>query len=109
MKRLRVFSVLNFEKLKEMNYDECDSTIIKHVKEVVTRRSVDGMIGPQIPYYDGDKYDITAAYDIIDSRYNKHGMLTALLTAQRTDEGMQVKLVSCKWKESKKPPPSFKF
>ena len=92
-KRLGIFGTLNYEKLKDMSMDERKSAVTNHVKDVLSRETMDGN-GPQLPADDYDPYDLSAEYTIIDCRYNKQGKILATLKAQRTIEGVSVELVS---------------
>ena len=92
-KRLGIFGTLNYEKLKDMTMDERKIAVTNHVKDVLSRKTMDGK-GPQIPDDDHDPYDVTAEYTIMDCRYNKQGKILATFKAQRTDEGLSIELVS---------------
>ena len=92
-KRLGIFGTLNYEKLKDMSMDERKSAVTNHVKDVLSRETMDGK-GPQLPADDYDPYDLSAEYTIMDCRYNKQGKIIATLKAQRTIEGVNVELVS---------------
>ena len=92
-KRLGIFGTLNYEKLKDMTIDERKSAVTNHAKDVLSRKTMDGK-GPQIPDDDHDPYDVTAEYTIMDCRYNKQGKILATFKAQRTDEGLNIELVS---------------
>ena len=92
-KRLGIFGTLNYEKLKDMTMDERKSAVTNRAKDILTRKTKDGK-GPQIPDDDHDPYDVTAEYTIMDCRYNKQGKILATFKAQRTDEGMNIELVS---------------
>ena len=92
-KRLGIFGTLNYEKLKDMTMDERKLEVTNHAKDVLTRKTTDGK-GPQIPDDDHDPYDVTAEYTIMDCRYNKQGKILATFKAQRTNEGMNIELVS---------------
>ena len=92
-KRLGIFGTLNYEKLKDMTMDERKIAVTNHVKDVLSRKTMDGK-GPQIPDDDQDPYDVTAEYTIMDCRYNKQGKILATFKAQRTIEGLTIELVS---------------
>jgi len=92
-KRLGIFGTLNYEKLKDMTMDERKSAVTNHAKDVLNRKTKDGK-GPQIPDDDHDPYDVTAEYTIMDCRYNKQGKIVATFKAQRSDEGLTIKLTS---------------
>ena len=92
-KRMSIFGTLNYEKLKDMTMDERKLEVTNHAKDVLTRKTTDGK-GPQIPDDDHDPYDVTAEYTIMDCRYNKQGKILATFKAQRTNEGMNIELVS---------------
>ena len=92
-KRLGIFGTLNYEKLKDMTMDERKIAVTNHVKDVLSRKTMDGK-GPQIPDDDHDPYDVNAEYTIMDCRYNKQGKILATFKAQRTDEGVSIELVS---------------
>ena len=85
-KRMSIFGTLNYEKLKDMTMDERKLEVTNHAKDVLTRKTTDGK-GPQIPDDDHDPYDVTAGY-------NKQGKILATFKAQRTNEGMNIELVS---------------
>ena len=92
-KRLGIFGIMNYEMLKDMTMDERKLAVTNHAKDVLTRKTMDGK-GPQIPDDDHDPYDVTAEYTIMDCRYNKQGKILATFKAQRTNEGMNIELVS---------------
>ena len=92
-KRLGIFGTLNYEKLKDMTMDERKSAVTNHAKDVLSRKTMDGK-GPQIPDDDHDPYDVTAEYTIMDCRYNKQGKILSTFKAQRTDEGVNIELIS---------------
>ena len=92
-KRLGIFSTLSYEKLKDMSIDERKSAVTNHVKDVLSRKTMDGK-GPQLPADDYDPYDLSAEYTIMDCRYDKQGKIIATLKAQRTIEGINVEMVS---------------
>lgn len=92
-KRLGIFGTINYDKLKDMTMDERKLAVTNHAKDVLSRKTMDGK-GPQIPDDDHDPYDVTAEYTIMDCRYNKQGKILATFKAQRTNEGMNIELVS---------------
>ena len=92
-KRLGIFGTLNYEKLKDMTMDERKIAVTNHVKDVLSRKTMDGK-GPQLPADDYDPYSVRAEYTIIDCRYNKQGKILATFKAQRTIEGLTIELVS---------------
>ena len=92
-KRLGIFGTLNYEKLKDMTMDERKIAVTNHVKDVLSRKTMDGK-GPQLPADDYDPYGVRAEYTIIDCRYNKQGKILATFKAQRTIEGLTIELVS---------------
>ena len=92
-KRLGVFGILNYEKLKDMTMDERKSAVTNHVKDVLSRKTTDGN-GPQIPIDDRNPYDVTAEYNIMDCHYNKQGRILATFNAQRITRGFNIELTS---------------
>ena len=84
---------MNYEKLKDMTMDERKRSVTNHVKDTLTRKTMDGK-GPQLPADDYDPYGVRAEYTIIDCRYNKQGKILATFKAQRTVKGVKIALTS---------------